>query len=210
MKRGKFIVLEGADGSGTTSQMRELCVRLGDVLPTAEPSKGPVGEFIRRVLRHELPAPPQKAMELLFRADRIDHVEREIEPALASGQHVVCDRYYPSTLVYQSVRESPEESLRAMWSLFDEMFRGDGFRIRKPDVILYLSGTPWIMESRRRERGQVEELYESTPYQQMVVSLYDAWARNDWVNECQKVWIDGDQDIDTVSEHCWRAVREIV
>src|SRR4029078_3251661 len=105
-----FIVLEGIDGSGTTTQLG----RLGDHLTsrgrrahtTREPSAGPVGRLLREILLggHRLPdgAPAdRRAMALLFAADGRDHLRREIEPALAAGTDVVCDRYLLSSLAYQ-------------------------------------------------------------------------------------------------------------
>jgi dTMP kinase len=99
---GRFIVLEGPDGSGTTHHSKRLAETLRteglDVLLTAEPSAGPVGARIREFLREgSLSA---DALQLLFCADRADHVRREIMPALEAGKIVISDRYALSTVAY--------------------------------------------------------------------------------------------------------------
>ncbi len=114
MIEGHFIVLEGIDGAGTTTQAEALKRRFDDLgLPahvTAEPSAGPVGAIIRQVLSGRLVARFHQAvrplnwkiMSLLFAADRLDHVDSEILPNLSEGVNVLCDRYVYSSLVYQS------------------------------------------------------------------------------------------------------------
>ena len=103
--RGRFIVLEGADGTGTTTQARALADHLGaqgrSVHVTAEPSRGPIGVLIRQMLGGERPREAiHRELALLFAADRLDHVGREIAPKLAEGTDVISDRYLLSSLVY--------------------------------------------------------------------------------------------------------------
>ena len=106
--RGRFIVLEGADGTGTTTQARALADHLGaqgrTVHVTAEPSRGPIGVLIRQMLGGERPREAiHRELALLFAADRLDHVGREIAPKLAEGTDVISDRYLLSSLVYQGL-----------------------------------------------------------------------------------------------------------
>ena len=110
---GRLVVLEGIDGSGTTTQIARLAERLRGVrVPvrvTREPSDGPVGTLVRQVLtgRVVVPgglAPGWATMALLFAADRMDHVESEIEPFVAAGGVVLSDRYDASSLAYQTSR----------------------------------------------------------------------------------------------------------
>ena len=98
---GCFVAMEGLDGSGGTTQVQRLCEALG-AHATAEPSGGPVGQLIRASLRGEEPV-ADGVLPLLFAADRADHLEREILPRLAAGEIVVTDRYYASSLAYQSL-----------------------------------------------------------------------------------------------------------
>ena len=103
MQRGTFIVIEGPDGSGTTRHSSLLAARLrqdgSTVLLTSEPTDSKIGQEIRSILHSEsMPSPD--AVQLLFCADRADHVASVIEPALERGDTVVCDRYVLSTIIY--------------------------------------------------------------------------------------------------------------
>lgn len=106
--RGRFFVLEGADGVGTTTQRGALARRLEAagraVHMTAEPSSGPIGRLIRELLNtrsHD--ESTRRELALLFAADRLHHHAHEVEPHLARGVDVVSDRYVLSSLVYQSL-----------------------------------------------------------------------------------------------------------
>jgi dTMP kinase len=114
-KRGYFIVIEGMDGAGTTTQAELLCRAIRGVygaecVQTREPSDGPVGLLIRDILEKHIP-PPRDAygdelaerdtLSLLFTADRMDHLNRVVIPAVRDGKHVVSDRYMHSTCAYQ-------------------------------------------------------------------------------------------------------------
>lgn len=116
MKPGMFIALEGIDGAGTTTQaglLADWFKQRG--LPfhrTWEPSPGRVGRIIREYLSGSVDAPDldrhYHCMALLFAADRLDHLAREVEPRLRNGRHVITDRYLLSSLVYQSLHCDPE------------------------------------------------------------------------------------------------------
>lgn len=108
--RGKFIVFEGIDGAGTTTQIERTATFLKEkgyrVHTTAEPSRGPIGAMIRQILDGRIVSddgtlPDPKTIALLYAADRIDHLENEVTPYLDKGYIVLSDRYYISSLVYQ-------------------------------------------------------------------------------------------------------------
>jgi dTMP kinase len=105
--RGRFVVLEGGDGSGKSTQAARLASWLRDegltVCETFEPGAGAIGAVIRELLLHHAEPITPATEALLMAADRAQHVASEIEPALARGEWVVCDRYVPSSLVYQGV-----------------------------------------------------------------------------------------------------------
>jgi dTMP kinase len=111
---GTLVVLEGIDGSGTTTQRERVAARLRargrQVHETREPSDGPIGKLARSLLA-EVPGQPRTvdaaSLALLFAADRLEHLTREIEPALARGELVLCDRYVVSSWVYQSLDCDP-------------------------------------------------------------------------------------------------------
>ena len=103
-KGGAFIVVEGLDGSGKTTQARFLAARFGrshKALYTAEPSNGRIGTFIRESCLYGQKRLVTPVEALLFAADRIEHVENEIKPALQEGRLVISDRYVYSSLAYQ-------------------------------------------------------------------------------------------------------------
>ncbi len=106
MSRGTFIVVEGLDGAGTTTQVELITEGLGEagvgVFATSNPSNGPLGRMARDFLAEKVPL-SERVMAMVFSGDRLDHYEREIEPHLANGDWVICDRYYLSTLTYQAV-----------------------------------------------------------------------------------------------------------
>jgi dTMP kinase len=105
-KRGLFIVFEGPEGSGKSTQLRRLAARLRSegktVLETAEPGGTPIGLQIRRVLldAKNLEMRPTTELLLMFAA-RAQNVDESILPALSRGEIVLCDRFTDSSLVYQ-------------------------------------------------------------------------------------------------------------
>ncbi|MFT5121822.1 MAG: dTMP kinase [Kiritimatiellia bacterium] len=119
VERGKFITLEGPEGSGKSTQGDILVKRLRDegldVVFTREPGGTPTGEMIRDILQHDKAGEPvsPEAEVLLFAASRAQHVEHVIEPALANGSWVICDRFIDSTTAYQGYgRDIPIKQLK--------------------------------------------------------------------------------------------------
>ena len=145
---GFFIAIEGLDGCGSTTQIGLLADRLENVHRTAEPSQGPVGVLIRQALRHEIPI-TDATFPNLFAADRLDHLQREIEPALEQGKTVITDRYYGSSMAYQS-QTIPLAKVMAL----NEDFRS-------PDLTLFLDISPEDALKRITARGQALEHFET-------------------------------------------------
>jgi dTMP kinase len=112
-RRGRLIALEGIDGCGKSTQARILARSLGALL-THEPGATPLGRSLRALLLDpDAPAPVARAEALLMAADRAQHVEEVVRPALEAGRWVVTDRYSGSTLAYQGWgRGLPTEPLR--------------------------------------------------------------------------------------------------
>jgi dTMP kinase len=104
-RRGFFICVEGLDGCGKTTQAKILVRKLRrmgyNTVYTAEPSHGKIGRFIKRYCLHRGKRISSIVEALLFAADRYEHVENEIIPALKDGKVVVSDRYMYSSLAYQ-------------------------------------------------------------------------------------------------------------
>lgn len=103
-KRGLLIVFEGTDGTGKSTQLSLLEQYLQNnhypVVSTCEPTKGQYGQQIRKLYMQRDSRTPREELEL-FLADRKEHVDNVINPALASGKIVLCDRYFLSTVAYQ-------------------------------------------------------------------------------------------------------------
>lgn len=175
-KRGRFIVLEGIDGSGTTTQLERvvgLVKSLGfPAVATQEPSRGPIGQLLRQALLGRLNMPDGSGMEgrtmaLLFAADRRDHLQREIEPNLAAGTTVVSDRYLLSSLAYQA-----EEADRD-WVA--ELARD----IPRPDLTILLDLPVAVAAKRRAAAGRVTERYDADSYLARVAGNYRELAKGD-------------------------------
>jgi dTMP kinase len=169
-----FIVLEGIDGAGTTTQTERLCATLQRwgrrAHATREPSPGPVGRLLRQALQGGLAVESGEpldggTMALLFAADRRDHLQREIEPALRAGDDVVSDRYLLSSLAYQA-----EEANR---SWVETLARG----IRQPDLTILLDVDFELAAARRRAAGRITERYDANETQRKVADNYRTLAR---------------------------------
>ena len=195
-----FIVLEGIDGAGTTTQTTRLVehlARLGrSARPTREPSQGPVGRLLREILRGEHDPGDRRSMNghtlaLLFAADRRDHLEREIEPLLTAGHDVVSDCYLLSSLAYQA-----EEADRAWVS---SLARG----VRAADLTLLLDVPVEVASQRRRAAGRSQERYEEDPLLARVAENYRRLARE----HANVTVLDGSRDVDEVARAVAGAVE---
>jgi dTMP kinase len=158
---GKLIVLEGIDGAGTTTQAARLGKHFGERLHvTREPSDGPAGALIRQILRGEHQPFDHMALALLFAADRVDHLRREVEPQLARGVHVVSDRYVISSLVYQTL------------FVDGEFVRTINQHARPADLTLLLAVPVQVALDRRQTRGMPDELFDPIDHQRRVAAEY--------------------------------------
>lgn len=106
MVRGKFVTFEGCEGSGKSTQLRllsEYLERTGvDYVLTREPGGSPIAEQIRRIILDGKNTDMSDGCEaLLYAAARLQHLKDTVEPALACGKLVICDRYVDSSLAYQ-------------------------------------------------------------------------------------------------------------
>lgn len=134
--RGRFITFEGGEGTGKSTQAAMLALRLESlgiaVLLTREPGGSPGAEIIRHVLLSGAAKPlGPEAEAMLFAAARQDHVKCAIEPALASGKWVVCDRFADSTRVYQGILGQVD------WKIIKALERASIGDLR-PDLTLVL------------------------------------------------------------------------
>ena len=152
--RGRFIVLEGIDGAGKTTQAK-LTAAGRKVKRTAEPTELPSGKEIRRALSGEIKR-SECEMAVSFTLDRIIHNQHEtegIEAALAQGFDVICDRYYYSTLAYQG------QSTDYAWVKSMNLCCPE---IRRPDLCIYLDLTPEQSLKRILRGRDSVDIYENT------------------------------------------------
>jgi dTMP kinase len=182
MSEGRFIVVEGIDGAGSTTLVNGLVAHCRSVRRpvrmTHEPSSGPIGSMIRQVLTRRLGVPGNlgpvplgwTTMALLFAADRLDHLDTEILPLLAEGITVVCDRYDLSSLTYQVVTATADGADETQSAL--DWVRELNRRARRPDLTIVLDVDPAVAAQRRMQRGLGREIYEETELQARLAAAY--------------------------------------
>jgi len=207
---GRLVVLEGIDGAGTTTHIARLAERLRSqrvpVRATREPSDGPVGTLVRQVLTGRLVVPGGRApgwvtMALLFAADRMDHVESEIEPFLAEGGVVVSDRYDASSLAYQSVSSGSQAKDAVEW------IRTLNRYVRRPDLTIVLDVSPETAAERRLFRAEAAQLYDQNEVQRALAAFYRDLARH-IPNDKVEV-IDASGAIDDVHARVWKVYERV-
>ncbi len=203
---GRFVVLEGIDGSGTTTQVARLAERLRamrvPVRATREPSEGPIGTLIRQILSGRLivpggSAPGWTTMALLFAADRMDHIESDIAPFVASGGVVVSDRYDASSLAYQSISSGADSKNSVEW------IRALNRYARRPDLTIVLDLEPEAAADRRARRGEAPQLYDDSDLQRNLAAFYSGLAK--LLPEDAIVSVDASGTVDEVHERVWAA-----
>jgi dTMP kinase len=208
---GVFIVFEGIDGAGTTTQCERYARHVRGlrrhVHVTREPSDGPIGSLLRQGLagRVKLGAGALQAptMALLFAADRLDHVAHEIDPHLRDGAVVLSDRYDLSSIAYQTATAEGADVAE-----FEEWVRALNRRAPRPDATIVLEVSPEEAEKRRRARSGALELYEETGLQQRLAQLYADAER--LVPGDRIVRLDGNLPVDEVAAAIREALSPIV
>ncbi len=193
-----FVILEGLDGSGTTTQLiladEALDSRGIPHFCTGEPTKKPVGRIIRQILKRQIRARPE-TVALLFAADRNEHLYEENDGILSHlrrGELVICDRYLFSSLAYQSLACDPEFvfSLNRAFPL--------------PKHVVFLD-TPVAVSQQRLTTRSVggPELYDSHEIQQDILSAYERGFRLFSGSDMRLHRLDGSQDPQLVFEKFW-------
>ena len=165
MTPGKFIVFEGIDGMGKSSQLALLADVLRQrglpVAITREPSDGPHSFVIREMFKARDRFRPEDELAA-FIADRRWHVEKFLRPLLAAGTHVLCDRYFLSTIAYQGAKGLDTQEIIAAHDFAPE-----------PDLALLLSGEPAVGIARIRQRGDMPNDFERLTYLREVRRIFD-------------------------------------
>jgi dTMP kinase len=196
----RFIVFEGGDGAGTTTQLRRLGEALKAALVphwiTAEPTDRPEGLLIRRILSGELPRDPG-TLARLFAADRNEHLRGKdgILERLERGETVVCDRYVLSSLAYQGVacgRELP--------ALLNSDFP-------LPGLLIYFDIAPEESIERLGARESLD-IFEELPFQEQVREAYRAEIARYASAGMRVATIDASRSVEEVGREILGAVGE--
>jgi dTMP kinase len=199
MSRGALIAVEGIDGAGSTTLAKRLVAALGEEQEpahfTCQPSSGPVGKLLREILEGAHKPTDATTLGLLFAADRADHIQREVEPAMAKGGHVVSDRWYHSSLAYQGSIEDR--------SWIAELNK----RATIPDLTVFVRVAPETAAQRRVDDSRTEELFDALETQRRVAAGYEAVLELLRERETIEI-IDGEKSADEVFAQAWPRVLE--
>lgn len=192
---GKFIAIEGIDGSGKTTQAALLCQKLQEkgiaAHCTKEPTDEPTGKMIRQVLSGEITMPPV-ALQYLFNADRAVHQEQFIE-RLKKGEYIVTDRYFWSSVAYAIADLSEiDDYYLTVFSLLSFYNR---FLI--PDITFYLRVNPKTGTDRIGETGKKREIYD---HEEKLVKIQKGYEFLLQKFPEKFVIIDAEKSIEEVSE----------
>ena len=202
-----FIVVEGIDGSGTSTQSEAICRALvagGEkAVATAEPTKGPIGRMIREIIAGRL-APPvdnralRRMLAYLYAADRQDHLENTrtgIRPMLAAGAHVVCCRYVLSSLAYESGDLEETAFIRTLNEAFPT-----------PDLTIYLDCPVDVSVTRLEATRANLDIFENKSELERIHANYRALIE-DYPGAI--VTLDATQPLETVTEQAMAALEQL-
>ena len=208
MKKGKYIVVEGLDGSGKTTQVELLVNKLRDygepVESVVEPTDGPVGKLIRQALSGEIDLDP-RVMGMLFIPDTYSHIygkgnkcEGGLIDKIKNGTTIVSDRSYISTLAYQG-QHFPIDWILDAHSLSMALV---------PDFVIHLDVPVDICMQRLLDRGKKLQIHEKEQFLRAVSHGYlEAYSRLKYLNVCN---IQGDRSIESVHNNIWALISGIV
>ncbi len=192
---GWFIVFEGVDGSGKSTQIELLDMKLRDQgidhVLEREPSDGSIGRFIRQYAEAGDRYLQPETEALLFTADRFEHSKR-IAQTLDQGISVICDRYYHSTLAYQGAAGVPVAWLKDLQKF-----------TLKPDLVILLDVDPG--KSLMRVSGRTLTIFESRDYLSRVRDLY-----LDFSHDGEMKIVDTSKPVDEVEAEVERLVEKLM
>ncbi|MCD6480261.1 dTMP kinase [Candidatus Bathyarchaeota archaeon] len=194
-QRGFFIVLEGIDGCGKSTQGRLLAERLRglgyEVVETCEPSDGPIGRLLRERGEEGFRFPPQ-VEALLYAADRLHHVEEIVKPALRAGFIVVSERYLHSSIAYQGAGGVDIDWIRTL-----------NRHAPKPDLVVLLDVAPETALDRLR--GRRLTAYEDYETQRRVREIYLRL-----VEAGELIRVNAERSMEEVHEELFKLVMECI
>lgn len=196
---GKLLVIEGMDGTGTTTQAKMLATNLKSlgykVLNSAEPTKSAIGLEIRRMLAQPIENDQTllTVLALCFAADRMQHIHDVIAPGLKNHDFVILDRYVLSSMVYQG--------MHIPTAFVKEINRF----VLKPDLTLVLDLDATSANERLSLRADSKDFYESPDLLLKLRSRYLHFAKDD---PSQIVLIDAQGSVEQVQSHIMYIIKE--
>ena len=194
-KKGIFICIEGLDGSGKTTHahriVRNLQKKGFDAVYTTEPSRGELGKFIRASVLQGKKRVPRVVEALLFAVDRVEHLEKDVKPALEEGKIVISDRCVYSSLAYQGAA-----GLDLEW--IEEINR----MALPPDLAIYIDVPPEVVVERIRRKKSVMERLET---QRRVKEFYMKYVENG-----KLVPVDGDKRKSEVAQNILMVILDFL
>jgi len=193
-KKGAFICIEGIDGCGKTTQAKLLAKKLGkthSAVYTAEPSRGKIGTYIRKSYLYGEKRLSSVLEALLFAADRIEHVETEVLPALNEGRLVISDRYVYSSLAYQGAA-----------GLSLEWIKKVNEHALQPDLAVFIDVNPETVMSRLKPKKSIMENLET---QQKVREIYLKFVEKGSLTR-----INGDKPQNEVAKEVYEVVTKFL
>jgi dTMP kinase len=206
MTTGRFLVFEGLDGSGKTTQMARIQKRLiGMGVPvdiTCEPTDGPVGSLIRQILEGRIVMDP-RTLAALFAADRTDHLvtpETGVVAQVKKGRTVLCDRYYFSSYAYHA------KDMDLEWVM---TLNAVNAQIMKPDLTVFIDVAPQTCLARIRAGRKHLDLFEKIDILTKVRDNYFAAFERLKDQETVTV-VDGNASEEEVEQAVWRHVSQMV
>jgi len=204
--QGRFIVFEGLDGSGKSTQVRYLARRLQRqrvrVYETFEPTDSPIGALIHQIMVGRIHC-DHKTIAALFVADRIDHLLNEVNGIyhkVTNGTIVVSDRYYFSSYAYHGVH------LPIEWIVQANSLAAD---VLRPDVNIFLDVPPDECVARLNREKWHLELYENSDMLHRVRQKYlESFAM---LKDRERVLVvKADDDPEKVADEVWSGIKDIV
>jgi dTMP kinase len=193
-----FVVIEGIDGAGTTTQTQlvydELVKLEFEVVKTFEPTNREVGTLIRKFLKNQIDF-NERVLSLLFAADRLDHIDKIIQPSLLNGKIVISDRYFLSSLAYQS--------LDADAGFIEDVNRYH----RKPDITFLIDIDPEI--SLKRKQCDSPDAYEKLDLQKQIRENYLYYAAK-YKNEHNVRIIQGNKPVEVIFGEIMNKIKTLI
>ena len=199
-----FIAIEGLDGSGGTTQSKLLQKWLQDkgenVFLTREPTQRTVGKFIRQALRTDTEEGllAENVLPFLFAADRQDHLNSEIHPNLNAGSWVITDRYYHSSLAYQSL----SVGLKTVADLNKDFLR--------PDITFVLWLEPHLSFKRIEQRGAQVERFETLERLSTISKAYEEVIAYSKERGERILKINADRSIETIHDELCSTIEAFI